>query len=487
MWVASALGARTRGGPHAAKMLIWIAAIEVGGVGQVPLRRRGPRAWSNYREEGPGEGIRLLEHSVADDTSSMWMPHVEAFLDWSAWEKLPLGTRNNIDLALGRRLDHLCYGMEKGIHAGQGLMSAVHMLWPDLKGKMVLAGRAPIAWSRMKKTGEGSPICEETIYVSVETMLRRGWLEDAIRVGAAYDGYLRLQDTRQLLEEDVVIAGGAVAATFGVSERGEEVKTGANQGIVWNRGAVGTMMATLKRQRRQGEKVFSNSDDLHRRRWGKTQVALGAPESVVHDIRHSGPSEDIFRNRRGLKEARRRGRWQGKRGVTRYSKVHWLVRVRSKTPERILRRGEAMSEDLYTWWANAVGEGPGAVTDLGKALVSALRSREIKDNQVEFSVLSRRSKAFGEMALRRKRDLQRSLELRGLHTGGDRSALIRRLAESMTEQEEAQEHGRLKKEEEDVARRGDSTPFTALSATRMTAAGEAADPVAKTNKKSVLR
>eukprot|EP00972_Heterocapsa_arctica_P110581 16282724-Heterocapsa_arctica.AAC.1 len=49
-----------------------------------------------------------------------------------------------------------------------------------------------------------------------------------------------------------------------------------------------------------------------------------------HAIRHSGPSEDLARQRCSLEEVRRRGRWKGMDSVQRYTKTFALTRFRAK-------------------------------------------------------------------------------------------------------------------------------------------------------------
>ena len=73
-----------------------------------------------------------------------------------------------------------------------------------------------------------------------------------------------------------------------------------------------------------------------------------------------------------LEQARRMGRWQAASNVQRYTKLHWLVRNRSRLPERVLQDGQAFLENPEKAVIKAIKSGVGADTDLGNVLVRAL-------------------------------------------------------------------------------------------------------------------
>ena len=420
-------GSRRRAGPWRA-LTVGLLLGRAVAVNQVPLLRRGARACSRYAEEAAlPSGYRLISHAVSDATAAIYLPHVESFFEWASTSGLALGSAERIDLALAKRLDALCYGERRGLHYGQALVSGLHCFLPELKGELKRGSRALIAWSRMNVVAEGAPICEETVHATAAAMMRQGWVEDAVRVEAHFDGYLRLQDTRQLRREDMVASGRICAATFGVSRRGESVKTGQNQGVVFNRGAVSAMLWGIRNFRRPGDLMFQTPDDLLRRRWTRAQLSLQCPPSVVHDLRHAGPSEDMLRERRGLGEIRRRGRWRSKKSVMRYTKTHWLVRIRAQTPPGVLRSGEQIRRDLYGGLAQALREGPGCATPLGLAVLEELEARRFPDNRVEFRGLQRKAERRADLAFRSKKELQTLAKEKGVSSGGPRSLLIGRL------------------------------------------------------------
>lgn len=109
-------------------------------------------------------------------------------------------------------------------------MSGLHAAYPELKGSPKWATRALQAWSRPRVTSEGEPICEETVYASVERMLKKGWLEGAARIAFHYDSYLRMQDTRQLRTEDLDRADKTLAATFGQFNEARRSRPGRTKG-----------------------------------------------------------------------------------------------------------------------------------------------------------------------------------------------------------------------------------------------------------------
>ena len=59
----------------------------------------------------------------------------------------------------------------------------------------------------------------------------------------------------------------------------------------------------------------------------KTVRALGVPEAVPYQARHSGPSIDLALRRRELASAKKRGRWRTDRSLRRYEKAGRLLSV----------------------------------------------------------------------------------------------------------------------------------------------------------------
>ena len=65
----------------------------------------------------------------------------------------------------------------------------------------------------------------------------------------------------------------------------------------------------------------------------KVATALGVPEAVPYQARHSGPSIDLALRRRTLDSAKKRGRWRTDRSLHRYEKAGRLQQVANRWTE----------------------------------------------------------------------------------------------------------------------------------------------------------
>eukprot|EP00974_Lingulodinium_polyedra_P056182 5403423-Lingulodinium_polyedra.AAC.1 len=75
----------------------------------------------------------------------------------------------------------------------------------------------------------------------------------------------REQDVEQLYPADCVSDGSRLAVVFGVSVRGETVKTGRDQGAVVERPWVAALLGALAAAARPGARVFPMTQDALRR------------------------------------------------------------------------------------------------------------------------------------------------------------------------------------------------------------------------------
>ena len=70
------------------------------------------------------------------------------------------------------------------------------------------------------------------------------------------------------------------------------------------------------------------------------------PEITPHTMRHSGPSNDIFRGWRKLEEVRLRGRWAAMTSVQRYTKHAKLLRSTKKIPAKVATKAKQSEFNL---------------------------------------------------------------------------------------------------------------------------------------------
>ena len=359
-------------------------------MGSTPMTKRGPLAWDNYAVD-PNYGLlgggftRLLTHSVADATAVQWAPKVRQFLEFCIQRGWQLTSELEVDRALADYMDVQCYGERKRPTLGSVVMFGLLVIWPELRNKLPLALRSLKSWQKLSGVSEGGPLPEEAIYAIALYMLEHGYYLEAVWTLAQYDVYGREQDMEMLKVADIVWDGQCVALAFGVSSRGEEVKTGTNQGAVVRRGVVANLLLGLRGFRGgTDEKLFGIDQVRFRKLWHQACRALGMPWAPPpHGIRHSGPSEDVARGRATLEQVRRRGRWKALSSVQRYSKTFALTQFRAKMPVVVREAGLRATRDLKAEVLRALRCRPLPRGSLPKALEDAVRKAAAKDVAAE--------------------------------------------------------------------------------------------------------
>ena len=106
------------------------------------------------------------------------------------------------------------------------------------------------------------------------------------------------------------------------------------------------LLRARMRRRKRKEKVFKVSKTRITALWAQSFKKYGLPHQPLHTLRHTGPSRDVYIGYRTLFDVKKRGRWRGKEGVERYSKVHVYVKALSHLNPSLLARGQAL---LAAW------------------------------------------------------------------------------------------------------------------------------------------
>ena len=146
----------------------------------------------------------------------------------------------------------------------------------------------------------------------------------------------------------VVDAGDVVALLFGRRDRGERSKTGHGQGLLIDYPATRSMLRERLRNTAPGQRLFPITQHEYRRFWNATASDLGVAEIVgrPHNVRHTGPSYDVFIGYRDLRGVQRRGRWRVDASVLRYSKTHEYARALARAPAELTQRGRHLLQQL---------------------------------------------------------------------------------------------------------------------------------------------
>ena len=111
---------------------------------------------------------------------------------------------------------------------------------------------------------------------------------------------------------------------------------------------IGGVFLDLAKKRLRGTPIFSVSREQGARRVRRACQLLGIECPVLHQLRHTGPANDILHETRSFKrqrtckrQVRRRGRWAALKSAERYSKTAHLVADLANLPMSVRSLGEA--------------------------------------------------------------------------------------------------------------------------------------------------
>ena len=94
-------------------------------------------------------------HAVADSSFKQYLNPLQAFLYDAKMNGYSMDTPDQIDWALARYLDDLCYIKQKDFGHGSKVYSGMTNLMPELRDNMPRAARALISWQRLANPSEG--------------------------------------------------------------------------------------------------------------------------------------------------------------------------------------------------------------------------------------------------------------------------------------------------------------------------------------------
>ena len=139
---------------------------------RVRQQKRGRQAWEHASPQAAASlasvgSTRLLIHAVADSTLHKYLPAVRKFLEQMEEQDELLRSAKEIDWALAKHLDSMCYQLEKGYNAASALYSGMTSLFPELRDALPLSARSLMAWQRLDVPGEGGPIAPAAIWVII--------------------------------------------------------------------------------------------------------------------------------------------------------------------------------------------------------------------------------------------------------------------------------------------------------------------------------
>ena len=338
-----------------------------------PLKNRGAHAWEVVSQQSAASiwldfshpelssvVTRASVHAVSDDTNKAYLKAVFKVLDiiergartgrWPA----PSGFRE-LDAVLSVIVDELIYFDAENSGFGKTLHAAWQHVYPESTDSLPLFSRSVLGWSRLQPPGEQFGLSLERWGAILRSMSEhihtRNDEESAIWYALQKDIYGREQDMEGLRKtsRDVAVrflpkGGVQIALFFGLSSRGESVKTSQqmpNQGVIIDEPWIASLFHQHLQRVQEGAPIFrvSREQVTERVEAAVNRLKLDPEDKRLHRLRHTGPANDIMLEKRTLEQARRRGRWLSLRSLERYTKTAHLVADLARLPQQLVVYG----------------------------------------------------------------------------------------------------------------------------------------------------
>ena len=296
------------------------------------------------RDGRESDGLRLIANAVSTDTMlNKYIPAIKDFFAYCLERVLYLNTTPEVDQALSASMNWGAYYEDKTFSLCKDLLFGIKACFPEITDSLPMAYRAYKSWERAYVPGEGQGIPDEAIEIIASQLDFEGKPLMALVVRSTQDAYFRVGEWQQIRREDIIDDGDKVGVILGLAERGERVKTGHNQGVVFDSLRLREEWRSLRRSLCPKQLAFPFSADDFRASWHAAKVKTGLTfVGPPHDLRHSGAAKDIEQQFRTLEQVRRRGRWKLLPSVQRYTKTWLLIRARERMSKQQLDEGRRL-------------------------------------------------------------------------------------------------------------------------------------------------
>lgn len=315
--------------------------------GPVRMWKRGAGAWDNApardfvgateRGENP-----LMIHAVQDKGNlGNYLPAARGLIAWGRKHGARFTSQEEKDNTAADYMAYQAYQQNRDVSLGKKILSALLHLYPHWKGSMGNAARALHGGGTQKVVEETEPWAEEMVTLMIALALLAGHIWVSLALTDHFGMGWREQDLEQLLGEDILDSRDNVGFVFGVPARGEQAKSGVDQGAVCRRPWVARMNRVAKQLVPAKEKVFKLSMNFYRGQIETLTSATGGPEMKTrkaHKARHSAAAIMVEQGD-PLEEVRRACRWAHEKSGAIYTKRHLLLRARAKLPPETLNAG----------------------------------------------------------------------------------------------------------------------------------------------------
>ena len=303
---------------------------------------------------------RSQVHAVTDDTNKTYLKAVFRVLDLMdrgiRRGRFPAPTcMRELDSILAAIVDDLIYLHEEAVGMGRQLHAAWAHVFPECSDSLPSFSRSVLGWNRLAPAGEQQALCLERWGAILRSLFEHAYTRadegSAIWYATQKETYAREQDMEQLKNtpQDVAVhflpkGGVQIALFFGLSSRGESVKTSQqmpNQGVIVEELWVANLLHQHLERVQPGDRIFKVSREQVTERVAAAveRLKLDPQDRRLHRLRHTGPANDILTETRTLEQVRRRGRWLSLRSVERYTKTAHLVSDLARLPQDIIAYG----------------------------------------------------------------------------------------------------------------------------------------------------
>lgn len=312
---------------------------------KIRQKLRGPLAWINAAGRNLVGATKqgknpLLVNTVQGRTNlNRYLPLLSGFWAWMSFNGVSFSGAQQQDWAMADYLAVLAYMIDCDVATGKFVLAAFLHLYPEMHGSMPCAARCLTSWAKLRSVREREGICEEACWCMICDAIEEGEIWEALGYWMIWDAFFRGQDLFQMLYQDFLVASGSAGVTLGDPARGEQVKTGTDQGVVFEDPGLVKIVKHIAPFGAPGEKVFKVKSETFRRKFKRRLRRRKMPDTDgPHRLRHGSAANAIRRKTKTLEGIRRRGRWANIKNVQIYTREHlWLRNLSRMSPDDVDR------------------------------------------------------------------------------------------------------------------------------------------------------
>ena len=310
------------------------------------LRNRSAARARGYLKSALGLGptLSFLElQAVSKKVNEDYVTFLDRFLTWADQRDEALDADTAVDEALVQWFNAL-YFQGHLPHVGEKTLAALMHRDSHFgkrgRGAIPRSLRALTGWRRKCPARSRLPLPWGFWTAMAGHLAQKGLVRMAVLTLLLVDAYLRPCDALPLRAGQLLPPALGISPVWALllhpSEFGEVGKTGESDDTILLDSRHLQWMAVLweiLHDQPSDTLVFGFGYASYFKEFKKVATALGVPEAVPYQARHSGPSIDLALRRRTLDSAKKRGRWRTDRSLHRYEKAGRLQQVANRWTE----------------------------------------------------------------------------------------------------------------------------------------------------------